>query len=151
MKRVPDYQRKKVYDAENEAFGGEFNWKIGKFDTLGECEIFAKKIVESDYWKSQKGWKKIKLKCGRGCRNAFYRPSDRTVTLPKWARNEHVIIHEFAHYLTHYLTHRTHEDGSAHGSFFAGHYLMLVDELLGSDHSMALMEHYEKQGVRYNI
>lgn len=147
MSRLRDYQRSKLYSAENKAFANVEFWKKNEFKTLAECADFAKEIVNSNYWTRHKGWKRIKLNDGRGCRNAAYWYNDRSVTLPIWARNKLVIIHEFAHY----LTHKTQQDPVGHGSHFAAHYLELVDEIMGMEYSMLLMEQYDLLGVKYHF
>lgn len=140
-----DFQKSKVYQAENNAL---MQLKENpEFTTLDECKTYINEIINSDYWNKHKGWKRIKLRCGRGCTNAFYRAHDKSITLPKWARGKMVIIHECAHW----LTRKTTEDGTSHGSHFAGHFLMLIDELLGEEHSAALMQQYEELGVIYHL
>jgi len=140
-----DYQRKRLYDAEDAAFGETKYWKKCQFKTLTQCKEFAKVVVDTRYWKRLCGWRTIKLKNGRVY--AYYDGEDRTITLPKWARNELIIIHEMAHY----LTDKTQEDSVGHGSHFCGHYLSLVDELFGTDYSMSLVYQFEEHRVKYYL
>jgi len=153
-----DFQRSKVYAAEDKAFA---EWKLPEWESMDECRAFIQVITSSHYWQRHKGWKRITLKDGRGCRSAsywrgkIYRYGNGTVkrvkvsemTLPKWSRNKFVIIHESAHW----LTDRTTEDSTSHGSHFAGHYLNLIDELIGTDAAMGLMASFEEKGVKYHL
>jgi len=147
-KRNRDFQKQAVYNSENIAcdLTGTNNGRC-EFGRLDECKLFAEKIINSKYWQAQKGWKRIKLKDGRGRRAACYDDQDKSVSLPMWSRNKVVIIHEFAHY----LTHKTTEDATGHGSHFCGHFLALLDELVGMEASMALMEQFEKHKVIYHL
>lgn len=147
MAHLRDYQKSKLYRAEDVAFKAHPYWKEQEFESLEECKEFAREIVNTKHWIDNKGWKRIKLKSGAGCSNAFYRQSDKSITLPLWSRNKLVMIHEFAHY----LTHKTMEDPVGHGSHFSGHYLLLVDEIMGEEFSHALMEQYEEHGVKYKL
>lgn len=143
-----DYQRSKVYAAEDRAFGKS---KPPEFQTLSECESFAILIVSSDYWQSCKGRKRFKLTDGRGRRRACYygrngSKADR-YALPKWARSRWIIIHEFAHGLTDHV----HEDAPWHGSIFCSHYLSLVRELLGNEAAEKLANSFIEHGVKFDV
>jgi len=141
-----DFQRSKLYDAESSVF--PMYEPVEKYRQLDDCHEFLKKIMATEYWKRHKGWKRIKIGDGRGRRSACYKPHRRQVCLPLWARNEYVMIHEMAHC----LVHKTQGDSRVwHGTHFAGHYLQLVDELLGMDESSKLMESFDKKGVKYHL
>tara|TARA_R110002020_G_scaffold279976_4_gene495777 strand:- start:1898 stop:2287 length:390 start_codon:yes stop_codon:yes gene_type:complete len=120
--------------------------------TMEECSAYASKIKATDYWKQHKGWLRVNLHHGAGHRSAkYYRAwsgRQRCVVLPKWARSEIVMIHEFAHCLT---DRTTGGDYSGHGTHFCGHYLNLVGELLGEDYKNRLMEQFDEDGVRYHF
>ena len=138
-----DFQRSAVYKSECLKDGV-------MFETMQQCKEYGEIIVNSEYWKSQKGRKRFKLKDGRGCCNAkagskgIHRNAD-TVTLPKWARKKWVIIHEFSHLLTNMTDFGT----SPHGAVFCKHYLMLVKELLGQDDYEMLIGKFNDNGVKY--
>ncbi len=92
-----DTQRKKVYDSEKAAiddiYKNKFTWK--------ETVSFANHLKNSSYYVQNRGWKRIKLGYGKGCRSAYYYPCSKRIELPIWARNPFVICHEFAHALAH--------------------------------------------------
>jgi putative metallohydrolase (TIGR04338 family) len=142
MSRVSDYQRSKVYAAEDAAFHKR---RDPSMTTLDEVRDYMDAIIASEYWTAQKGWLRVKVGDGRGRRNACYKPSRRQVCFPLWARSEWIIIHEMAHC----LTYRTTKDGTGHGTHFTGHYLSLVEELLGTREAIALAESFTKHGVRW--
>ena len=140
-----DFQRSAVYKSESLPDGV-------MFESMNECKEYGQVIVNSDYWKSQKGRKRFTLKDGRGCSNAtasskgIHRDKRKDiVTLPKWARKKWVIIHEFSHLLTNMTDFGT----SPHGAVFCKHYLLLVKELLGQDQYEMLIGKFNDNGVKY--
>ena len=141
-----DYQRSKVYAAEDKAFHLS---NPPEFKTMEECRAFAETILSSQYWKSCGGLKRFKLVDGRGRRRAcsLGRSGKGTnaYALPRWARSRWVIIHEFSHGLTAY----THDGAPWHGSIFCSHYLSLVRELLGNESAMRLEDSFIEHGVKY--
>lgn len=150
MKRQRDAQVSKVYKSERRAFEKFCGFKDGELETMQQCQDFANKIVESVYWKSQKGLKRFKLTDGRGRGNACFKgKSDghirNMICLPKWARSRWVIIHEFAHF----LTDTTHGSTTAwHGAIFCRHYVELTLELLGQEVCNRLETEFAVEGVR---
>lgn len=142
-----DYQRSKVYAAENKAL--DMFPAVAKARDMEWCEDFKKEIMDSEHWKKHKGWAYVNLHHGAGHRSAGYysarRGKQRTVTLPKFARSKAMMIHEFAHA----LTDRTHKNASGHGTYFCGHYIALVQELLGRDRGEHLASHFKDHGVRF--
>ena len=142
MSKVRDYQRAAVYKAEDLVFG-KHNPPTMK--CLGEVQGYMDRITNSEYWQSLKGWKRVRVGDGRGRNRACYKPSSKQVCFPIWARSEWIVIHEMAHC----LTHKTTGGYSAHGTHFCGHYLSLVEELLGLDKAIELSESFKSQGVRW--
>ncbi len=140
-----DYQRSSVYKAERAVFDIEEGLKHHR--DMEWCADYAEVIKNSDHWKKHKGWKRVTLHHGAGYRMAKYQYSKKRIVLPKWARSKQIMIHEFAHC----LTHRTIEDHSGHGTYFCGHYLKLVEELLGDTAAKALTRSFENHGVRYKF
>lgn len=143
MAQDRDYQRSKVYKAERIFINDATHLNVD----MDWVESFGREITASPYWSKMGGWKRIKLRDGRGARRAFYHPRDRSITLPLWARTKEVMIHEYAHA----LTHRVQGEYSGHGTYFCGHYLQLVDCLLGPEQSFALMASFDAHGVRYKL
>ncbi len=136
-----DTQRKRVYTAEREAFKNHENAQF----TFDETKAYVKKVMLSDYYQESKGFKRIKVKDGRGCRNAYYFPSERAVALPKWARKPWVIIHE----LSHVLAHRTVDDSVGHHASFCTHYANLIAEMVSVKDAQCLIEMFDKHNVLY--
>src|SRR5688500_7785550 len=90
-----DSQRQRCYDAENQIGDGR------AYPTVGECQRRVDAIVGSKWWRehAHRGVygprSKVTVHDGRGHRNATSYGG--TVALPKWARNDRVILHELAH------------------------------------------------------
>lgn len=142
MKRPRDSQRSKVYAAENKAFPHMHDERM----TLAGCKSFVSIVVNCQFWKESKGRKIVKIKDGRGTRRAMYYPKTNKINLPKWARNEWVIIHELAHF----LCWQKHEDTvPSHGVKFCGIYLKLVEQVLGAEAAVDLAVSFEMRGVKY--
>lgn len=148
MTSYRDYQRSKLYHAEDVAFDKS---KPAEFETLDECKAFAEQIINSKHWERHKGWKRVNVLDGRGRRCACFQANSKgkthSIKLPRWARSRWIIIHEFAHM----LTHRTHKGTAPHGAFFAGHYLALVEELLGDRAEFLLRSSFDTNGIKYRI
>ena len=105
-KRPRDFQRSKVYSWERAVFGRPTE-KL----TLEQCAELAKKLC---------GFK-VTVKDGRGRRKACAYYERRTISLPKWARCEWVVIHECAHLLTDL-------DHAAHGAHYMKAYIGLLEQ-----------------------
>ena len=136
-----DTQRRRLYSAEREAFKKN---NVPIFDLLKSKE-YVSTIISSEYYTSHGGWKRVRVKDGRGCRSAYYFPDDRAIALPKWARKPWVIIHEMAHC----LTHKTVDDSVGHHGSFCTHYANLVAELMGTDDARTLVAMFKKHRVLY--
>lgn len=142
-----DFQRSAVYKSEDQAFGKSSK---PEYETIAQCEEYANKIINSEYWKSQKGLKRFKLRDGRGRVHACSkgrkkgRGSD-VYFLPRWSRSRWIIIHEFSHG----LTNKTDKGTSDHGAVFCKHYLMLIRELLGEDSYKMLVSKFNENSVKY--
>lgn len=110
--------------------------------TLKQCQAFTDKVIARKYVKDNYGSiPAILVLDGRGRRKAcatFYY-GRRAIKLPKWARNEYVILHEVAHHLTRL-------DG--HKAEFASCLLDLVRHFLGKDSAEALQGAYHLKGVK---
>lgn len=142
MPRARDSQRSKVYKAETLTFRAK---KVQTdYRTVKDCKSFVQEVVNSKYWQSQRGKKRVKIKDGRGRRAACFRFPN-IICLPLWARNKVVIIHELAHM----LTHQTHPNSPAHGRFFCMHYVHLVEELIGISEAVALVLKWNELNVNY--
>ncbi|MDO8943285.1 MAG: hypothetical protein Q7U75_08885 [Desulfobacterales bacterium] len=68
--------------------------------TLDGCRAVLGRVADGY------GWSTVHVKDGRGTRTAYARGS--TVSLPVWARNHRVVLHEMAHVLMGYGDHASH-------------------------------------------
>lgn len=140
-----DSQRQRVYDAEREAFTTDGHFK--EVFSFHETKSFVAAIIQSSYYRELNGWKRIKVKDGRRCRNAYYYPCQRAVTFPKWSRNKYVVCHELSHALAHRIL--KNESGGHHGTFCAV-YASIIGEMVSLTDALRLIEMFDKHGVRYN-
>lgn len=113
--RPTDYQRKRVYDLEEELWGRALA-PLHRPLTLGECESIASRMAN----------RPIHVRDGRGCVRAYsYGPAE--IGLPRWARRLDVIAHEVAHCIDAYKHHPVvHGPRITHGPKFVGTYLALA-------------------------
>ena len=81
---------------------------------------------------------------GRGHRNATGGPS--LVTMPRWARSTHILLHELAHTIC--SRHYPRNSIAAHGWQFAECYAYLVKLFMGADAHDSLRAAYRHNGVR---
>jgi putative metallohydrolase (TIGR04338 family) len=141
-----DFQRSKLYKAERKVL--PLFDKSELFSDMNELKAYCELIKETDYWKKHKGWKRVKVKDGRARQSACYWSHDRSVAFPKGLRTPCVAIHEMAHCLTHKTTG---DNYVGHGTHFCGHYIKLVNELLGYEMAMKLQKQFDEDGVRYHF
>jgi putative metallohydrolase (TIGR04338 family) len=137
MSKVKD-QARRLYSAENVSGVKQSNATL----TLTQCQVFTNKILARKYVKDKYGSiPKITVLDGRGRRSACATGfgSFRVIKLPKWARNEYVILHEVAHHLTNLNGHRAE---------FASCLLDLVRHFLGKDSADALQGAFHLEGVK---
>lgn len=114
-----DNQRQRVYDAQRDL--PEYT----QIMTWPEVESFVRKVNDSVWFRSRWGTT-ITPVLKRGG-SAYGYPGGR-ITLPGFARNPIVILHEIAHTVTPY-----HSDVAPHGPEFCGILLGLVRHYLGTD------------------
>ena len=141
MKRETRDQAGKLYSAESMAFK-----KMSQDMTIDECQKFVKKVIARSYVTRNYEWKhgNILVLDGRGRRSACatYRYGRYVICLPKWARNEFVILHEIAHHLT------MGEREYAHDSYFATCLLDLVRNVLGREDALTLQAAFHFKSVK---
>jgi len=131
MKR--DYQRKRVYDWENSCL---MPLSINRKNlTLDECYS----VMEIAIKKSQHTLYRLpNLHDGRGHRRAASYGG--CIALPKWARQDVVVLHELAHELT--------PGAIPHGPEFVYVYINLLHAVLGRSKAVMKMEAAD-MGVDY--
>lgn len=110
--------------------------------TLKECQKFVDKVLARKYIQETYPWKlPIVVHDGRRRRNAAagFRHGNYAIMLPKWARNEFVILHEIAHHISR---------GNGHGPEFATCLLDLVRNVMGKEDAELLQAAYALRGVK---
>lgn len=137
-----DTQRKKVYDSERKAFSDE--QYTGVF-SLEESKAKIKQLMNSSYYRNLKGYKRVKVKDGRGCKRAIYYSYDRSIVLPKWARNMYCICHELAHC----LAHKTVDASAGHHASFCTHYLALLNSCGMTTEAESLATEFRNHNVMF--
>lgn len=135
-----DSQKSKLYRAERSLSQFTEHEEM----TLVEIEAYLNKLVRSAWF--QRRWPNIQearlFGDGRGRRSAcgWKHGGTAYMTLPRWARNKPVVLHELAH-----STSRHH----GHGWAFAADYLTLITHELGEQAGKELRAAYKKNRVRY--
>jgi len=140
MTKTRDNQRQKVYRAERESLHN----KGEKFKDLKEVNTYINHILSSHYWKKLNGSWHIEVRDGRG-RKAACAFDRETIALPKWARQDVVIIHELAHTVVNFNSRKV----ASHGREFAKTFLGLVKRFMGRESYLLLKESYKKNHVHY--
>ena len=139
--RLRDNQRSKVYEAERIIFH-----RGQEFKNMKDINKYVNHICKSMFWKKLNGSLDIDVKDGRGRRKpcAF---NSYTIALPRWGRQEAVILHELTHTLIsfngYYLAH--------HGNEFAKMYLNLVRHYMGREFYLDLKTSFKKFHVHYSV
>ena len=140
MTKIRDNQREKIYRAERESV-----WRIGNtFKDLSEVNVYINYILKSHYWKKIGGSSSILVKDGRGRRKACAF-NKKTIALPKWARQEAVILHELAHTIVNFNYIKV----ADHGMEFAKEFLGLIKRFMGKEAYLMLKESYKENHVHY--
>lgn len=138
--RLRDSQRSREYDAERQAFTSADGFSGPPlFKTAAECQSFVDDVCRTE------GIEPIMVKDGRGRVNAGAYFASRTITLPRWARSRHVILHEIAHHMNRDLNPAP---LAPHGPEFARTYLDLVRRILGSDEALSLLACFKIHRVK---
>lgn len=159
-----DSQRKKVYRAEDVVFkffanGGKqvggtgvVNKHTQEFETIGDCKDWLMPIIDRktfQRWYPRSApylWTNLVIRPGHGARRAF--ASGRgTITLPRWARNRAVMLHELSHLVVSLEYRRS--ECAFHGWQFCQVYLNLVRSVMGQDIHDALKAQFKKDRVKF--
>ena len=138
MPKIKD-QATRLYAAENVSGIKQFEGTL----TLEQCQAFTNKVLSRKYVQTTyKPLGSIKVLDGRRRRAACADVvgGQRVIRLPKWARNEYVILHEIAHHLCWF-------DGG-HRPDFASCLLDLVRHFLGKESAEILQGAFYLKGVK---
>jgi putative metallohydrolase (TIGR04338 family) len=148
--RPRDFQRARVYKAEEEAFRND-SLLDSILPSLEECEKYVRRVVRMkrlscieyapDHHSHtlKQGWMPV-IKDARG--SVFARALGDEIRLPHWARKRWVILHE----LTHLLMPR---HLSSHGWEFCATYLKVVQYAEGREVRDRLKAAFQKHRVRF--
>lgn len=140
-----DYQKSKLYDAEDVL-------KCAPLVSLDECrEVLDRALRIVDRYCIPRP-QSVQLRPGYGARHPFQRFN--TITLPKFSRQPHIILHELAHVLiwSQYCTLSLPAGvpkAAAHGQHFAALYLWLVRKVLGNEQAEKLSASFLRVGVMF--
>ena len=88
----------------------------------------------------------VKVKDGGGTRSALAYGSW-AISIPLWARNEAIVLHELAHTIVY--RHWSRSEAAAHGWQFASVYLVLTKAMMGAAAHDALRASFKAHKVRY--
>lgn len=142
MTRRRDYQRSKVYDAEDEVGEGK------RLDTVIEIQAWVDKITHSSWWNSR--FPEIRnhtvvVKDGRGRRSggALRGILESDIRIPRHFRTQKWILHELAHITVDELEH------AWHGCEFAHNYLVLIQRWMGREYANELRSAFKRHRVHW--
>ncbi len=143
MTRPRDSQKQKVYRSERESLDKIPNQE--KNEKIGFWEAYCKKLIQSAWFvKRWPNCRTILIKDGRGrriaCASVGYNGG--TLKLPKWARQEWVVLHEVAHVITTKTV-------ASHGQEFCANMLELVGHCMGDEAERSLKESFDKNNVKW--
>jgi len=130
--RARDFQRKKIYKAENAAM--RCCYPVDRLE-LDECRQLVSRACKF------LGLTTSPLVTdGRGTKRASGTMSK--INLPKWARNKWIVLHEVAHACTP-------RSYPAHGREFASTYLKLVRRFIGKIEAQILRDAFRQYKAKY--
>lgn len=143
-KKTRDFQRKRVYDAEE-----ILKDRSRRFETVEEIEAYTKKITRSRWFK--KRWPRLKrLDIWNGRANSRGLGSYRglgwgVLRLPRWCRWESYILHELAHV----VTGTQYKFVPFHGREFCKNYLALIGRWMGKEAAKDLRQSFREHRVKW--
>ena len=164
VSRPRDSQRSKLYKSEWEA-SSSYEKELSVFQSMSECQNYVDKILKSKWFR--KHWPEVEeiyVNPGKGCVRAnasrtvcekrLYTKEGRIkekkkyvvgeIKLPKWAREDWIILHEVCHVVTCYSKY------AAHGREYASNYLKLVQHFIGKEYSDELKRAFKRNRVKYS-
>lgn len=140
--KAVDFQRQRLYDAENTL--PERHEILGA-GTLDETAAFMEHVIDSDYWKSQPHHlMDIRITGGRhhaGCRREEHKAR---IAMPPSLRTPLVCLHELAHVLA-----PTGAKIAGHGPEFARAYIGLVEQFMDDDVARRLRVAFRRGNVDF--
>jgi putative metallohydrolase (TIGR04338 family) len=154
VRRARDSTRSRLYRAEGRAFerNGEARGGLERYETIEECQEYVDYLVKRygdtlRICRAAAGSRAVVVVTdGRGARAATARRvagQRYRINLPRWARKQWVILHEFAHCLVN--GRRPHV--ASHGPEFCAAYVALVRAEVGHWASIGLEDELEAEGL----
>ena len=140
-----DYQRSKVYKAENKVLKPLKN----TFKDHLEASRFIAKVISNKWFIDNFNIRKITMHHDRRLKvsargGGLYKPHPSgKISIPNWACNDWVVLHEIAHCCQ--------TQPEAHGRQFCFIFLRLVRKFMGKYAAQALEREFKKEGVNYWI
>jgi putative metallohydrolase (TIGR04338 family) len=118
--------------------------KMSEDMTLKQCQKFVDKVLARSFVKNNYPWNHGQIIVYDGRRRssagATWRHGSYAILLPKWARNEFVILHEIAHHVG--------SPSYGHDYNFADCLLKLVRNVMGKQHALHLQAAFHYKGVK---
>jgi putative metallohydrolase (TIGR04338 family) len=139
-----DFQRQKVYDAEKTV-----EKETCVFWSVQEMQEYVNRCLKSSFFQNNFSVKSIEIKDGRGRRRPccqYVIPSVYCIIkMPKFCRNELILIHE--------ITHATLSDAdvSSHGAEYCRNYLLLVKEFISEPTYNKLVDAFKERNVSFSL
>jgi putative metallohydrolase (TIGR04338 family) len=145
-RRVRDFQRQKVYDAEGAAFRSGKDWSLVPVDfkTVAEVQEYVDTVTTSPFWQSlAPSVRTVTVKDGRSRRSGVAYPELGEIRMPRLTRRRWCTLHELAH-----IALGADDSLAFHGPEFTGTYLALVREFLGRAAGARLEATFKEYGVK---
>lgn len=145
--RLRDSQRSKVYAAERASIQSA---PEERFRNLSDIEHYLVKMISSAWWQRRYPVRSIAVKSGAGTRNAMGTNYSRTrgmISIPLWARQETVILHEVAHV----VAGATYGSIPAHGREFCKVFLDLIRWRMGDEAWRSLKDEFRERKVKHTL
>jgi putative metallohydrolase (TIGR04338 family) len=135
--RPRDSQRSRLYRAEGEVDAGR------RLPTVERMQAWVDGLVATDWFVARWGERSFEVRPGFGHRRATA-DENGVLQMPKWARNELVLLHEVAHCLTPPAF-------ASHGPEYAGVLLTLARRGMGPGTAQLLEDAFARERVRWTL
>lgn len=139
--RHRDNQRQRVYNAERVLIQLAAPLREVRDIERYITKNMARKAILTRYPDASRS---VNVRDGRGTRNAWAYGTH-SISLPLWARNEAIVLHEMAHI----IANRHFQGHAGHGWQFCAVMLDLVRFCMGTEAHATLMASYDAHKVRY--
>ena len=134
--RPRDTQRARLYRAENEVDPGR------PLPTVAALQAYVDDLAASDWFLARWRARRFEVRPGYGHRRATA-DGDGVLQMPRWARQELIVLHEVGHCLTP-------ADVASHGAEYAGVLVCLVRRRMGPGPAQALEDAFLRHRVRWH-